>query len=143
VRFEIFNEYLFDTSTAFEFTHRCVDPGSPGGYGTELSGGTTPNIGNGAATWDPYPGAVAYRLVYTPGFGTILGNFATIPQVFGVIAGENCSATKEKAAYRLYGGAITFAPTAACDAIGFAYTQFILYAVDSNGNLTLLNRREI
>jgi hypothetical protein len=44
VRFEIFNEYLFDTATAFEFTHRCVDPGSPDGYGNELLGGTTPGV---------------------------------------------------------------------------------------------------
>jgi len=44
VRFELFNEYLFDTATAFEFTHRCVDPGSPDGYGTELPGGTTPEL---------------------------------------------------------------------------------------------------
>jgi hypothetical protein len=142
VRFEIFNEYLFDTATAFEFTHRCVDPSSPDGYGTELSGGTTPNIGNGAATWDPYPGAVAYRLVYSPGFGTILGDFATIPQVFGVIAGGNCSATNEKAAYRFYGGAITFAGSA-CHPIGLGYTTFNLYAIDGSGNLTLLNRRGI
>ena len=45
VRFEIFNEYLFDTATAFEFTHRCVDPSSPDGYGNELPGGTTPAVG--------------------------------------------------------------------------------------------------
>jgi hypothetical protein len=44
VRFEIFNEYLFDTATAFEFTHRCVDPGSPDGYGAELPGGKTPAV---------------------------------------------------------------------------------------------------
>jgi hypothetical protein len=44
VRFEIFNEYLFDTATAFEFTDRCVDPSSPDGYGPELIGGTTPPV---------------------------------------------------------------------------------------------------
>jgi hypothetical protein len=42
VRFEILSEYIFDTATAFEFTHRCVDPGSPDGYGAELPGGTVP-----------------------------------------------------------------------------------------------------
>lgn len=143
VRFEIFNEYLFDNSTAFEFTHRCVDPGSPDGYGNELPGGSTPNVGNGAATWDPYPGAVAYRLVYTPGFGTILGDFATIPQVFGVIAGGNCSGTNEKAAYRLPGGAINLVGNLVCWPIGTAYTTFILYAISAGGSLTLLTRRNI
>ena len=45
VRFEIFNEYLFDTATAFEFTHRCVDPGAPDGYGDEIFGGITTAVG--------------------------------------------------------------------------------------------------
>lgn len=45
VRFEILAEYIFDTATAFYFTHRCVDPGSPDGYGNELPGGTTPRTG--------------------------------------------------------------------------------------------------
>ena len=46
VRFEILAEYIFDTATAFYFTHRCVDPGSPDGYGNELPGGTTPASGS-------------------------------------------------------------------------------------------------
>ena len=45
VRFELLNEYLFDTATAFEFTHRCVDPGAPDGYGDEIFGGITTAVG--------------------------------------------------------------------------------------------------
>lgn len=63
VRFEILNEHLFDTATAFYFTHRCVDPSSPDGYGPELAGGTTPAVGGGAPVYS-YP-AVANADRYT------------------------------------------------------------------------------
>ena len=96
------------------------------------------------ATWDPYPGAVAYRLVYTPGFGTILGNFNGIPTVFGIIGGENCGGLQEKAAYTNPDNGLTStAGNLVCWAIGTAYTAFILYAIDSNGNLTQLTRRVV
>jgi hypothetical protein len=67
VRFEIFNEYLFDTATAFYFTHRCVDPGAPGGYGPEVAGGTTPSVGGdnsdqAAITADP-PEATQFEVI--------------------------------------------------------------------------------
>lgn len=60
VRFEIFSEYLFETNMAFELTHRCVDPGSPDGYGNELTGGTTPVAGTGLQL-DP-PGVYRVQL---------------------------------------------------------------------------------
>ena len=62
VRFELLSEYLFDTATAFEFTHRCVDPGAPDGYGAENFGGTTPAVGGGVSA--SFPGTGTYRLVY-------------------------------------------------------------------------------
>jgi hypothetical protein len=93
VRFELFDEYLFDYGTHFEADARCVDPSSPDGYGLPI--GATPiesAPGTGpSATWDPYPGAVKYRLIYTPGFGQILGDFSSPPFTF-ITTGYGCPA---------------------------------------------------
>jgi hypothetical protein len=58
VRFEIFNEYLFDYSSCFESDARCVDPSSPDGYGQPTAAVAIPQIGGAsdtqiAATADP------------------------------------------------------------------------------------------
>ena len=58
VRFEIFNEYFFDNSTCFFFTHRCVDPGSPDDWGGEVTG--SDDIVGGQALYFETPGE--YRI---------------------------------------------------------------------------------
>jgi hypothetical protein len=235
VRFELLNEYLFDTATAFEFTHRCVDPSSPDGYGPELTGASSPQLkgpvscpaapvpgrggsftaqqnfltehNNGrdwkyyiwgyvsslpgapgvinyvrytneipwgitnittffqstatwgytvktsewddltswpqkapgdcptpSATWNTYPGAVQYRLIFSPGPGEVLGNFNSPPTVTG---GQDPTDPCSNAAYRpAYtnpdNGVFTVLTNKAC------YVDptitFTLIALDANNN---------
>jgi hypothetical protein len=75
VRFEIFNEYLLDNSTSFYFTHRCVDPGSPDGYGNELPGGTTPAVG-GESGMLYHPGSGYYTIAWLGFFNATIGSTA-------------------------------------------------------------------
>ena len=80
VRFEILNEYLFDSGTAFEFTHRCVDPGSPDGYGDELPGGTTPKVApcGTARTYSNDSTELETYSVFASGFSTSLASISGI-----------------------------------------------------------------
>lgn len=115
---------------------RCPDPGSPDGYGTPNDSEPGPIIGGGGATWDPYPGAAKYRLRYTPGFGTNLGDFFGIPYVFGITGGENCIAPNEKAAYQNPDtGTIVTVGGNVCWPADTAKLNFILYALDAGGNI--------
>jgi hypothetical protein len=115
---------------------RCPDPSAPDGFGPATGATTTDPVGGGTATWDPYPGAVRYRLQYTPGFGTFLGDFIEIPYVLGITGAENCIAPREKAAYlnpdndTIYtvGGSV-------CWIEGTAKSQFALYALDADNNV--------
>jgi hypothetical protein len=146
VRFELFDEYLFDYGTHFEADARCVDPSSPDGYGPptgairiESTLNTSPS-----ATWDPYPGAVKYRLFYTPGFGTFIGDFNSPPIVAGGQDPSNlCPTGAFRPAYwNPDNGLFTVLTTRPCFAN--PTTTFIVYALNASNNIiATLTRRTL
>ena len=137
VRFEIFNEYLLDTGTAFEFTHRCVDPSSPDGYGKDLQGGTTGPVSGEEGTYIPLPGnAAKIRLI----FAGLLG-FAdfTSDVVLGADRGSPCnpdgSSYRPRVSYTNLqtGQIITATYGSACVGGALDNGSTILIALDANG----------
>jgi len=114
---------------------RCPDPGSPDGYGPPVDSEATIRIGEGGATWDPYPGAANYRLWYTPGFGEFVGDFATPPIVLGgQYSGNPCSTGSARPAYQNpITGAFVVLSGKAC--YGDPTLTFTLYALNSSGSI--------
>ena len=146
VRFELFNEYLFDNATCFEADARCVDPSSPDGWGTPTGGIPFPGIGGGpfpGATWDPYPGNVSfYTLSWMPGFGQFLGNFSSPPIVFATSTPACSNPSIFRPAYwNPSNGYISVLTNVGCstDAVG----GFRLTATLLNGTVIILTRKDL
>lgn len=123
---------------------RCPDPGSPDGYGPPVNSEATIRIGEGGATWDPYPGAVSYRLRYIVGPGETLGDFATPPIVLGgQYSGDPCPTGRERPAYQNpTTGTFAVLPGKAC--YEDPTLTFALYALNSSGSIiATLTRKPI
>ena len=125
-----------DAGDVFVIDVRCADPSSPDGWGEPRFSLPTDPIGGGGGgdfpggTFEPFPGAVTYRLSYTLGFGQVLGNFNTVPSVYGVYCSD--IPTYYPGYINPDGTPITLL-NKGC--LGDPLTYFQLAALDANGNL--------
>ncbi len=143
-------KYYADETTENKFIHlkkRCPDPSSPDGYGEPTDAcAPIPGAGGGplpAATWDPYPGALAYRLSDITGFGRVLGDFPSPPYVFATSGGNPCSAGTYRPAYQNpTTGTITVLNDRGCSSTG-SIGIFRLNALLPSGGSVQLPTRDL